>query len=73
MPRFFFHLKDGTTHMDQDGVELVGADEAREAAIIHSGEVLKDLGAKFWKSPEWRMWVTDEAGATVCGLRFSVE
>lgn len=43
MPRFFFHLKDGTTHMDQDGVELVGADEAREAAIIHSGEVLKDL------------------------------
>jgi hypothetical protein len=73
MPRYFFHLKDGTTRMDEEGIELAGHDEARAAAVINSGEVLKDLGAKFWTEAEWRLWVTDEAGATVCALRFTAE
>ena len=73
MPRYFFHLKDGSTHMDNDGVELSGHDEARTQAIVNSGEVLRDLGAKFWTSDEWRLWVTDESGETVCALRFSAE
>ena len=73
MPRYFFHLKDGTTHMDNDGVELSGPDEARELAVVNSGEILRDLGTKFWTSDEWRLWVTDEAEATVCALRFTAE
>jgi hypothetical protein len=73
MPRYFFHLKDGSTHIDEDGVELAGPDEAREAAVVNSGEVLKDAGAKFWTSDEWRLWVTDEGGETVCALRVSAE
>ncbi len=73
MPRYFFHLKDGTTHTDEGGVELSGPDEAREAAVVNSGEVLRDLGAKFWTSDEWRLWVTDESGATLCSLRFTSE
>jgi len=23
--------------------------------------MLRDVGRKFWNSPEWRIWVTDEA------------
>jgi hypothetical protein len=42
-------------------------------AVVASGEVLKDSGAKFWDGQEWRMWVTDEAGTTVRALRFSAE
>ena len=38
-----------------------------------AGEMLKDIGGKFWKSPDWRLWVTDEAGQTICALRFSAE
>ena len=41
MPRYFFHLKDGTTRMDEEGVELAGYDEAREAAVVNSGEILR--------------------------------
>jgi hypothetical protein len=33
----------------------------------------EDVGGRFWNNREWRMWVTDEAGATVCALRFSAE
>ena len=73
MPRYFFHIKDGTTRMDEEGVELAGRDEAREAAVVDSGEVLRDIGAKFWNGHEWRFWVTDEAGATVCALRLAAE
>ncbi len=47
MPRYFFHLKDGSEHLDQDGTELSGPDEARTQAVINSGEVLRDYGAKF--------------------------
>ena len=42
-------------------------------AVTNSGEVLKDTGAKFWDGNEWRLWATDEAGATVCALRFTAE
>ena len=73
MPWYFFHLDDGTTRMDEEGVELAGHDEAREAAVVNSGEVLRDIGAKFWNGQEWRLWVADEAGATVCALRFAAE
>ncbi len=41
--------------------------------MIVAGEMLKDLDGKFWRSPLWRMWVTDESGATVCGLTFAAE
>jgi hypothetical protein len=35
--------------------------------------MLRDHGRGFWGGTEWRMWVTDEAGTTVCALRFSAE
>jgi hypothetical protein len=73
MPRYFFHLQDGTTRMDEDGTEFTGRDEARAAAVTNAGEVLTELGAKFWKSDEWRLWVTDVSGATICTLRFTGE
>jgi hypothetical protein len=33
----------------------------------------RDYAGKFWGGTEWRIWVTDEAGATVCALKFSAE
>ena len=73
IPRYFFHLRDGREFLDHEGTELSGSDEARAQAVVHSGEVLKESGAKFWKGEEWRLWVTDDAGVTVCALRFIAE
>ena len=73
MPRYYFHVRDGHEALDQEGVELAGIEKARALAIVASGEMLRDLGGRFWDSGEWRMWVMDESGATVCELKFSAE
>ena len=73
MPRYFFHVHDSEEMLDREGTVLAGFDEARAEAIKTAGEMLRDAGRRFWDGAEWRMWVTDEAGATVCKLRFSAE
>jgi len=73
MTRYFFHLKDGRETIDHEGTVLSGIGEARAQAVVMSGEIIKDSGGKFWDGEEWRLWVTDEAGATVCALRFAAE
>jgi hypothetical protein len=73
MPRYYFHVQDGETILDKEGTELAGFDEARAEAVVLSGAMLKDAGRKFWNNGEWRLQVVDEAGATVCALRFTAE
>ena len=72
MARYYFHYRDGVERMDHEGVDLAGITEARALAVSSSGEAIRDLGGKFWDHPEWLAWVTDESGATVCSLRFSL-
>ena len=48
MPRYFFHVIDGKEIIDNEGTMLAGVDEARAEAIVVSGEMLRDLGGKFW-------------------------
>ena len=73
MPRYFFHYRDGVELIDHKGVELAGITEARGLAVSSSGEAIRDLGDKFWDHPEWEAWVTDESGAKLCSVRFSVD
>ena len=73
MPRYFFHIQDGQSLSDQDGVELRGIDEVRNQAVVAAGEALRDQGGKFWNHGQWLMQVVDENGETVCRLRFSAE
>ena len=73
MGRFFFHVQDSSKTLDDIGTEFPDLAEARAEAVRTSGEMLRDFGEQFWKSAEWRMWVTDETGRTVCALRFSAE
>jgi hypothetical protein len=73
VPRYFFHVHDSVDLLDNEGTELTGPDEARVQAVITAAELLRDVGGRFWNSPEWRLWVIDEAGQTICALRFSAE
>ena len=73
MPRYFFHVRDSHEAIDKTGTELAGPDEARVQAVAAAGEMVRDIGGEFWDSGTWRMWVTDEAGRTVCALTFSAE
>ena len=71
MPRYFFHVQDGHAMPDDTGTVCAGPVEARTEAVIASGALLRDLGARFWPQADWRMHVVDEKGGTVCDLRIS--
>ena len=73
MPRYFFHVYDGSSSLDTDGTELPDIYTAQALAIRTSGEILRDMGAKFWNGTEWKLEVADERGDTLFVLRFSAE
>ena len=50
MPRYFFHVQDGSSSPDTDGTELPDIYTAQAQAIRTSGEILRDMGAKFWNA-----------------------
>jgi hypothetical protein len=71
MPRYFFNIQDGQDIPDNTGTVCADPVEARAQAVIATGALLRDLGARFWPDADWRMHVTDDQGATVCDLRIS--
>ena len=73
MPRYFFHVHDGSSIKDKEGTELPDIFAAQEEAIHLSGELLREMGGKFWNGEEWSLDVTDEAGRILFTLRFSAE
>ena len=68
MPRYFFNLDSLPDPVDEVGTVLTGPEQARSAAVIYAGEMLRDIDGDFWSAPEWWLRVTQEQGATVCVL-----
>jgi hypothetical protein len=73
MPRYFFHVIDGRSIIDNEGTELSGLKEARIEAIRLAGAILRDEGDTFWNGEEWHMNVTDASRQSVLKLRFSAD
>ena len=73
MPRYFFHVYDGSSSLDQEGTEFPDIYTAQAQAIRTSGEILRDMGAQFWDGTEWRLEVADARGQVLFVLRFSAE
>jgi hypothetical protein len=71
MARYFFHIRNGRTSLDEEGTELGGLDAVRDEALRTAGVCLVELGEEFWRHARWTMWVVDEAGVTVLRLNFS--
>ncbi len=73
MPRYFFHVIDGTSARDEDGTELASIYVAQAEAIRLSGEILRDMGARFWDGTQWRLEVADEQDQVLFVQHFSAE
>jgi hypothetical protein len=52
-------------------MEMPDVYTAQAQAIVLAGEVLRDMGARFWNGTEWRMEVTDAKSHVLFILRFS--
>ena len=70
MPMHFFHVEDGTSTPDSDGVELKDVAEAKCAAVKMAGRIICDAASDFWNRAEWKMTVADHTGLTLCTLNF---
>jgi hypothetical protein len=74
MPRFFFHITQGTrVRPANEGIDLPDGDAAWREAITACGELISYLDPDLKAGTEWRMDVTDETGAVRFRLRFSVD
>ena len=73
MPRYFFHVYDGFSTKDIEGTKLPDIFLAQEEAIRLSGELLREMGGKFWNGTEWSLEVTDQGGLVLFRLRFSAD
>jgi hypothetical protein len=77
MPRYYFHIEDDRTEIDQIGTELPDLEAARAEAVRATGEILRNGSARdLWSGKPWRMWVTLSPFAAekpLFILRFSVE
>src|SRR5438477_8636524 len=52
-----FQRQDGHTSLDDVGLELASLAEARQLAIVHSGEILRDGASDgLWAGKPWPMW-----------------
>jgi len=75
--RGFLHLIGGTEEVALTGAFLSARGHedytAQAQAIRTSGELLRDMGARFWDSTAWKLEVADERGQVLFVLRFSAE
>ena len=72
MPRYYFHVHDGSTLLDHEGSELPDLQAARREALqvakglLDSADRRKDLGE------EWRIEVTNQTGSLIFRMDFLV-
>jgi hypothetical protein len=72
--RFYFHLADGATSLDREGIELKTLNEAKKEALRTSMELLPGCEEPhIWSGEPWKLWVTDQPnglGITLLSLTF---
>ena len=64
--RYYIHVKDGQTILDEEGAEFSNLDAVKNNAIRASGEMVRSLnhGENFWSGEPWKLWVTDGPNST---------
>jgi hypothetical protein len=72
VPRYHFHIIDGRTLLDPEGVELPDPAGAREEALRLVGEILRDPVQSVAFGSRWRLEATDSAGNLLLGLDLSL-
>ena len=73
MPRYYFDTYNGGPLLDSEGVDFPDIYTAQTQAIRTSGELLRDMGARFWDGMEWRLEIADAQRRVLFVLRFSAE
>lgn len=68
MSRYFFHVADGRSYRDTEGVDLPDAAAAREEAVRVLGELLRDEPALFLEHELLELRVAPASGEPIYRL-----
>ena len=71
MPRYHFHVRDGTADLDIDGVELPDLAAVRRETVAFVGQWMLDNTETVWDGEVWKVEVTDHAGFVLYTLVLS--
>ena len=71
MPRFFFHLKDGITLCDEEGMTFATVEEARGEALRTAREIMADEIRSGSLTLVDRIEIADEGGNAVTVVTFA--
>lgn len=71
MPRYFFHVHDGTTLPDYVGTELPDLEAAKHKAVQIAGKLLQERPDLFWKGDEWFLDCCDSTDLILFALHFT--
>ena len=71
MPRFFFHLKDGITLCDDEGMSFDTVEEARKEAMRTAREIMADEVRRGSLNLVDRIEIADEGGNAVTVVTFA--
>jgi hypothetical protein len=64
MPRYFFHVRDGSSYPDLQGTVLPDVTAATMEAVRFAGDLLGMKPETFWASGEWILTVADDQNLT---------
>ena len=70
MPRYYFHVQDGVSTVDNGGTVLRNLATAKREAVKVAGRMRSEEASAFWETQDWRMTVTDQSGLTLFSLIF---
>lgn len=73
MPRYFFHVVNGSFMPDTVGHECASPDEVKAEAAKAAGAMIKEQGLTLWGTGSWIMFVCDEQNRTLLKLQLSAE
>jgi len=65
MPRYFFHVFNGSLNLDTDGVELNDITFARHEAMILTGYLLRKHALDVLHAEDWSLYATDPNGSVL--------
>jgi hypothetical protein len=60
--RYFFHVHNGTTRLDSEGVNCPDLMTAKQEAILTCGEMLREIPSVLLREGAWCLWATDHPG-----------
>ncbi|HYG48002.1 MAG TPA: hypothetical protein VD846_08670 [Allosphingosinicella sp.] len=70
MPRYFFHIEDGSTTHDEEGTVLENVTVAKGEAVKLAGQMICDSAGSFWDRQEWKLTAANAEGLTLFCLHF---